>query len=133
VDQATLVADRIGAGQDLIDSLHSSDFVVKDAFWSFDADDDQWYLFLVSPYMDHHRAREAYTLVQSRIRSLDSWRGRDPLDVKIVGTSEPIARAVAADIESYPDQRYMPLRRVSGLYRDGVYIKEAWIYPRRTH
>lgn len=133
MDQAILVADGIGAGQDLIEHLHASAFVVEDAFWSYDPDDDQSYLFLVSPYVDRHGGRKAYLLVQDVIRRLPSWRGRSPLDVKILGVKDPIARAVAADIESYSDQQCMPPRYVSGFYRDGVYLKQVWIYPRSTH
>ena len=133
MDQATLVADGIGAGQVLIEHLRASAFVVKDAFWAYDPDDDQSYLFLVSPYVDRHGGRKAYILVQEVIRRLPSWRERSPLDVKILGAKDLVARAIAADIESHSDQQIMLLRYVSGFYRNGVHLKQVWIYPRKTH
>lgn len=133
MDQAILVADGIGAGQDLIEHLRDSAFLVKDAFWAYDSDDDQSYLFLVSRYVDRHGDLKSYLLVQEVIQRLESWRWRSPMDVKVLGEKDPVARAVAADVESYSDQRTMPLRYVSGLYRNGVSLKQVWIYPRRTH
>jgi hypothetical protein len=125
VDQATLVENWIEAGKDLIEALARTEFMLRDAFWSYDEEADVWHLHLISPYVDREGPRRSYDLVFDVIDRLASWRHIDPMCIKVVGVNEPIARTIAAE-----QQRIGPPRRLRAVLWYGTKWRDLFIYPR---
>lgn len=129
MDQATLVSGRLQAGIDLIVALRDSEFRVIDAYWSYDEEAEQWYLFLVSPFVEEFGPTLAYSVVHEALKRAPR---HDPdrvelLDVKVVGPSEKIAAGVASYIRSYPPSEVVHLSRTP---IGSHYVRDMYIYPR---
>lgn len=130
MDQAVLVTDMVGAGEDLIEHLRAARFPLRDAFWAFDVENDGWYLYLVNPAVDQEGFRPSIGVVHDVVRGLESWRDRSVFDIRVAGTRDPIAKAVGAYVDRYPPRVNGPLMRVTGLRAGDGILKEAFIYPR---
>jgi len=112
MDQATLVEHQIDDVPKLIDELKVDNFDVKAAFWLYTSEAGQWFLYLVSDVVD-----------QKMKRLTKLWI--DPFEVKLVGTGDPVAKAVI----DFVSKQHAPLAtRVRGTNLGDVYIENAYIY-----
>lgn len=130
MDQAVLVTDMIGAGEELVRHLREARSSLGDAFWATDEEEDRWHLYLVFPNVDRDGARPSIRIALDAARALDAWRDRSLFDIRVVGTHEPIAKAIGSYVDRYPPRANGPLMRVSGLRAGDEVVKEAFIYPR---
>jgi hypothetical protein len=121
-----LVEEQIRDGRQLIEKLTQDGFPVTAAGWLRKSEDGQWFLYLASPVEDEEGPigayRRAYPVVQQMPRPF--WI--EPLDVKVVGTKDPIANAIAETRQRYPGN--VPVRY--GEVRLGkLSVEGAYLYP----
>jgi len=98
---------------------------VKAAFRLYTSEADQYFLYLVSDFVDRKGMTEAYKLVHQSLRRLTNpWI--NPFEVKLVGPDDPVAKAI---IDYLSKQRAPLPTRIRGMHLGGVRIESAYIYP----
>jgi hypothetical protein len=137
MDQDLLVNDQIESGNRLIQALAHGGFDVRFAFWAKPTEDEKWFFYLVLPFVDNHGAREAYQLVHGIMRkSPDVWI--DPLDIKVVGLNDSIAKAAAeitrpivtnSQFAAWNSKTSGGITRFDGSSLGGISIDGAYFYP----
>lgn len=128
MDQGTLVELQLENGQRLIDRLREKGGAVKGAGWVKECDGGQWYLYLATPLVGEDGAvRPAYRKVNEVVQQLRRQGvDIDPLEIKLIALSDPVANAIAAVRDRFPAERPMWLR---GQRLGELEIEEAFIYP----
>ena len=124
MDQGSLVIDQISAGAAFVSELDKS-LSVKIASWVKAFDDDKWILFVASDKLNQVDIREAYGEVLRLARQMPEL-GIDPLEVKLAGSDDAVARALLELQGWYPATKLRTHYR--GLALAGVSIEEAIIY-----
>jgi hypothetical protein len=127
VDTVTLVSDQLEEGERLLKALPQQGFEVAGAFWIRPAEDDRWYFYLVSPLAETERLATAYSRLHTAIRRLQP-RWIDPLEVQLIGPTDPLARDVFAIHQRAPGPRLSPLRW-GGKQLGNLGIEGAYLYP----
>jgi hypothetical protein len=123
MDQGTLVAEQIAAGEQLLKDLREHGFGVRIAYWAFTAESGQWTLYLVTD--EAERGAGAYRIVHQAARRLNSvWI--EPFDIALLRPSDRPARAIEAYLKSYPARLGT---RARGQLIGDVYFENAYIYP----
>jgi hypothetical protein len=125
MDQSALVEHQIDDVPKLIDQLKRDNFDVKAAFWLYTSEADQWFLYIVSDMVDQVGSAQAYRYALRSMRQLPGlWI--NPFEIKLIGSHEPIARAVTA----FRANMHRPVpTQVRGANLDKIYIENAYIYP----
>lgn len=137
MDQNSLVIEQVDIGAKLINALRKSGFEIDVAFWAKPSEDEKWFLYLASPVANDKGPTAAYRHVNKVLRETEGqWI--DPLDVRVVGSTDSIAQAVLAILKSripespfavqYPAP-YRGMTRYSGSSLGGISIDGALIYP----
>jgi hypothetical protein len=122
--QELLVNEQIDAGVDFVRDFN--DYVsVAAAFWIRPAESDEWFLYVASDDIDDTNFDVAYGEVFRRLRS-NRRRGLDPFRVKLVNSSDPVARDAIDIRDRYPAD--IPTR-YSGPTLGEISIEGAYIYP----
>ena len=130
MDQVPLVMAQIDHGQKLLSRLTEVGFPVLAAGWIKTDEDSKWYLYLVSPFVEQEGIRRAYRVVHTVIRQMPDEPFRiDPFDVKLVGPSESIAKALVDMQCRHPGR--MP-SSYGGPGLPGRSIEGAYCYPPMT-
>jgi hypothetical protein len=123
MDQRPLVSEQIDAGSEFLNRLDKA-VPIKAAFWLKTYVDGKWRLFVVSDEINDSNVYEHYGEVNRVMRDM-----RDPdidqFRVKLVGTNDPLARAVLDYQALYPGKR---IRRYD-THLGGVGVEEIYIYP----
>src|SRR5467141_2606469 len=96
MDQDTLAENSTDDGRKLVDELPRKGFEVSAAFWIKASENCRWYFYVVSPMVEAEGLAIAYTQLHRLIRGMPQPFGIDPLEVKLIGPSNPIARDVLA-------------------------------------
>ena len=124
MDQGPLVREQIDAGARFLNEFQKY-APVQDAFWLKESDEGAWYLYVVSDQITDDNFDLAYGEVARLAGTIrDSWF--DPMQVKVLGQHEPLAKAVADLRRQYPGR--VPARfRELGL--GGVGAEELYLYP----
>src|SRR5437016_742086 len=94
MDTDTLVEKLIDDGQKLVDRLPQDGFDVTAAFWLKPAEADQWYFYMASPVVEREGLSVAYRRLHALIRGMPQPFWIDPLEVKLIGASNPITQDV---------------------------------------
>jgi hypothetical protein len=123
VAQDTLVDGLLESGRELVQALADDGFEITAAFWAQSVEDDLWFLYIASPSVDTQGRGWAYRVVQAKIRSMPGLR-LDSFDVKLIGSSSPIARIVA---RLGGDGR--EITRLGGGRLGDMGIDRVYIYP----
>ena len=93
MDQTTLVKEQIDFGEKLIERLPKDGFDVTAAFWLENAENGQWYFYIISTVKD-----EDYGGSYGRLRPLMRQMPRpywiDPHEIRLLGTSDRMAKDV---------------------------------------
>jgi len=89
-----LVEKLIDDGRKLVDELAQRGFEVTAAFWLKASEDGKWYFYIVSPVVDVGGLAKAYKLLHPLVRARPQPISIDPLEIKLIGPSNPIARDV---------------------------------------
>jgi hypothetical protein len=128
VDTNTLVDGLIEDGRRILDELPQGGFEVTAAFWLKAAEDGQWYFYIVSPVAERERMNDAYRRLYTLIRRMPEPLWLDPLEVKLIGPSNPIARDVLAIHQRVPGPTVGPIRW-GGRQLGNVSVDGAYLYP----
>jgi len=128
VDTSTLVENLIDDGQKLLDRLPQEGFAVTAAFWLRPAEDCEWLFYVASPLVESDGIAEAYRRLHPIIRRMPQPFWIDPLEVKLVGESNPITKDVLAIHTRAPGPKVSPLRW-GGKRLGSVNIEGAYLYP----
>jgi hypothetical protein len=126
MDQTALVDHLIDDGERLLQALKQDQFDIMAAFWLYTSEDELWHLYLVVDGVEAKGTRDAYGRVFKVMRQLQQPLWVESTDVKIVGPSEPIAKAVL----DYLAHQTVNLRTWFRRTRlGGVAIDSALVYP----
>jgi hypothetical protein len=122
--QDVLVIEQIDAGADFIRDFNDY-FSVSVACWVNPAESDNLFLYIASDEIDDGNFDVAYGEVLRRLSSKRSqWL--DPFQIKLISSSDPIARAAMEIRDRYPAK--IPTR-YNGSSLGGISIDSAYIYP----
>src|SRR5947209_20101459 len=110
MDTDTLVENLIDDGQKLVERLPQDGFEVTAAFWLKASEDDKWYFYIVSPVVDTEGLAKAYRRLHPLVRAMSQPFWIDPLEIKLIGPSNPIAQDVLAIHSRAPGPRVSPIR-----------------------
>jgi hypothetical protein len=126
MDSSTLVENQIDDGKRLIDELARHGFDVTTAFWLHATDDERWSFYIVSPVVDSESLTQAYRQIHPVVWAMPQLCWIDPLAVKLIGPSDPIAKDVLAILGRTPAHQVWPSRwrgkRLGNLSIDGAYL-----------
>lgn len=125
MDQGSLVDSQRDEGRELIKRLAQNHFDVTAAFWVKVLEDGQWLFYIASKAVDDVGIFEAYKQVHAIMRSMPhlDWIGGS--DLKLIGATNPITKAVLDFLSQYP-------AKIPTIYRGtqlgNVNIDQAYIY-----
>ncbi|MBI3821200.1 MAG: hypothetical protein HY289_00805 [Planctomycetes bacterium] len=122
MDKAPLVIDEIDAGREFIKRLNAYQ-AVKAACWLREADDGERYLYIALEGLTAENV--AYGEVM-RVTSAMKDHYIDPFRVKLIATTDPIAKAVLDLYRRYPGR--MPTRFDGSIF-GGTAAAEVYVYP----
>jgi len=128
MDTDTLVENRIDDGQKLVEELPQGGFDVTAAFWLKASEDGKWYFYIISPMVDTEGLAKGYRFLHPLVRAMPQLFWIDPLEIKLIGPSNPIARDVLAIHNRIPGPRVCPVRW-GGKMLGNMSIEEAYLYP----
>ncbi len=126
--QATLVEMQIQNGHRLIDRLVREGIAVIAACWVQESESGDWYLYLATPLVGEDGATIlAYRRVNTVIRTMQKEGILiGPIDIKVIGPHDPIARDVVASLGGQPPRT---LTRYRGGRLGELAFEEAFVYP----
>jgi hypothetical protein len=128
MDTESLVENLIDDGQKLFEYLPQNGFTVAVAFWLKASEDGRWYFYLVSPVVDADGLPKAYRRLHTLIRRMPEPVSIDPLEIKLIGPENPIAKDVLAIHTRVPGPRPSPIRW-GGTSLGNISIEGAYLYP----
>ena len=122
--QDLLVIEQIDAGGEFVRDFN--DYVpVSVACWVNPAESDNLFLYIASDEIDDGNIDVAYSEVLRRLRGKRSqWL--DPFQIKLVNSSDPIARDAIRIRDRYPAK--IPTRYRGSSIGD-LSVEDAYIYP----
>jgi hypothetical protein len=129
MDTVTLVSEQIDDGEKLVRKLSEKGFEVSAAFWILATDDAQWSFYIVSPLVESEGLAKAYRRLHEVARQIPQPSWIDPLNVKLIGPSSPIAHDVLAIHARTSGPQVSPIRW-GGKTLGNLSIEEAYLYPR---
>jgi hypothetical protein len=128
MDTESLVEERVNDGQKVIAILLAGGFPVTAAFWLKATENDKWYFYVASAVVDDEGLAKAYRKLHPLVRVLPQPCWVDPLEIKLIGPSNPIAKDVLAAQARAGGPGVSPLRW-RGKRLGTVSIEEAYFYP----
>lgn len=128
MDTDTLVRELIDAGQKLAEELPQRGFDVSAAFWIKASENEKWYFYIVSPMVDSKGLAQAYRMLHPLVRGLPQSFWINPLEIRLIGPSNPIAKDVLDIHKGTAGPPVSPIRW-SGRRLGDVSIETAYIYP----
>ncbi len=124
MDPNLLVIEQIDAGADFVRDFNGY-VSVSVACWVNPAESDNLFLYVASDEINDNNIRAAYGEVLRRLSDKRSqWL--DPFQIKLVNSSDPIARDAIRIRDRYPAK--LPTR-YRGSSLGGMSIGGAYIYP----
>ena len=137
MDHDPVVIEQTECGRRLIEKLTDEGFEVRVAFWAKRTDEEEWYLYLASPFVDQHGPTVAYRRVFDVMRQMsDLWI--DSLEVRVIGINDSLTEAVLAEMKpKVPNSKFAVrnpkpfpgMTRLGGSTLGGLSIVGAYIYP----
>jgi hypothetical protein len=121
MDTNTLVKDLIEDGSRIVEQLPQDGFETTAAFWLKAAEDGEWYFYIVSPVAENERLNDAYGRLYTLIRRMPEPHWIDPLEVKLIGPTDPIHNRATG-------QPISPIRW-GGEPLGNVRVEGAYLYP----
>jgi hypothetical protein len=128
VDKTTLVSDLIEDGRKIIERLPQDGFEVTAAFWLKAAEDGLWYFYIVSPVAESEPLNHAYGRLHTLIRHMPQPLWVDPIEIRLIGPSNPIAKDVLAIHNRALGPRGRAIRW-DGFQLGNVSTEGAYLYP----
>jgi hypothetical protein len=118
-------------GSRIVEQLPQDGFEVTAAFWLKASEDDQWYFYVVSPVAERERLNDAYSRLFTLIRRMPQLLWIDPLEVRLIGPSHPMAKDVLTICSHTPVRNSGPIRW-GGQVLGSVSVEGAYFYPLPT-
>ncbi len=128
MDTDALVDNLVEDGQKLVEHLWQSGFDLTAAFWLKASENGRWYFYVVSPDVEAEGLAQAYRRLHLLIRRMPQPFRIDPLEVRLIGPTDPIARDVLDIHSRVPGPRACPIRW-GGTRLGNVGIEGAYLYP----
>lgn len=137
MDQNTLVNDEIENGKRLIAALEANGIEVRTAFWAKPTEEDKWYLYLASPFVDERGGAAAYDLIIGILRD-ESDLFINRFGVRVLRLDDSLATAALAVLKSQVSTGLVPgtnskpytgMTRIYGSTFGGLSIDGAFLYP----
>jgi hypothetical protein len=128
MDTNTLVENLIDDGRKLVEELPQHGFEVSAAFWLKASEDGKWYFYIVSPVVEAEGLVKAYRRLHPLVRKMPQPFWIDPLEIKLIGPTHPIAQDVLAILSRAPGPRVSPIRW-GGQKLGNVSVEGAYLYP----
>ncbi len=128
MDTESLVESAMVAGVKLIEKLFQEGFEVLAAVWLKTSEKGRWRFYVVSSVVETAGIHQAYGRLHTLIREMPQPFGIDPLEVKLLGPSDPIARDVLAIHSQASAPKGCPVRW-EGNALGNVSIEGAYLYP----
>ena len=127
MDTEALVDELKDDGQMLVEELLQGGFEVTAALWLQASENGKWYFYIVSPVVDVEGTNKAYRRLHPLVYAIPLSR-LSPLEIKLIGPSNPIARDVMAIPRRIPGPRVGPTWW-SGRQLGNISIEGAFLYP----
>jgi hypothetical protein len=124
----TLVENLIDDGRKLVEELPQRGFDMTTAFWLRASEDNKWYFYIVSPVVDREGLAKAYRQLHPLVRAMPQPFWIDPLEIKLIGPNNPIARDVLAIHNCAAGPQVCPIRW-GGRILGNVSVEGAYLYP----
>lgn len=128
MDTCTLVTEQIDAGERLLRQLRSDGFDVTAGFWLQASEEGAWRFCMVSPLVETEGLAQAYRRLHPVIWKMPQPFWIDPLEVRLIGPSNPIAQDVLAVQARLPSPLVSPIRW-GGNRLGNLNVEGAYIYP----
>ncbi len=128
MDTDTLVGNLIEDGKKLVSELPQGGFPVATAFWLKASYDGKWDFYIVSPVVDTEGIAKAYRLLHPLVRARPQPTWIDPLKIKLIGPSNPIAQDALAIPGRTPGPSACPIRW-GGKKLGNLSVEEVLLYP----
>lgn len=131
MDQIALVTEQVEDGRRFVDRLVREGIDVTSAGWLRLADESgQWFLYVATPIADEDPLK-AYRRVLALMRQMTRPFWVDPLGVKLISPTSPVAEWISGITQSYPSRDVIHYgRSISG--SPDVEVEEAFVYPPRS-
>jgi hypothetical protein len=123
-----LVDKLLDEGRKLIEDLPRGGFPVLAAVWFKASENGKWYFYIVSPLVDTEGIRDAYGRLHPLARARPGPYRIDPLEIRLVGPSNPIGRDVLAALHRIPGPHVSPMLW-PGTILGNESIEAAYLYP----
>ena len=127
MDTDTLVENLINDGRKLVEELPQRGFEVAAAFWLKPSEDGKWYFYIVSQAVDAEGLAKAYGQLHPLVRAMPQPFLIDPLEIKLIGPSHPIARDVIA-IQNRATGTHISPIRWSGTNLGNESVEGVYLY-----
>jgi hypothetical protein len=125
VDQSTLVENQIDDGGRFVQRFAVDGNPVQAAFWIKAADEDNWFLYVVTDLVDRVGPAAAYRAVHASLKKLgETWIASS--EIKVISPSNPLARDVLALMARQPGRL---ATRFGGRMLGSIAVEQAYIYP----
>jgi hypothetical protein len=128
MDTDTLVEDRIRDGRKLVEELARQGFDLTAALWLQASDDGKWRFYIVSSMVDDDGLTKAYRKLHPLVRAMPQPFWIDPLEIRLIGPTNPIAQDALAIHRRAPGPQVSPLRW-GGTKLGNLIIEGAYLYP----
>ena len=128
MDTESLVEERLADGQNLIAELAQRGFDVNAAFWIKPSVSGKWRFYIVTPLVDTEGPAKAYQKVHPFLWTRRQPFWIDPLQINLIGPSDPLAQDVLGFYRRPDGLPFYPLPW-PGIYLGTTSIDEAYIYP----
>jgi hypothetical protein len=128
MDTDTLVKERIDDAAKLVKELPQEGFEVMAALWLKSTENDRWRFYIVSPIAETEALPQAYGRLHTLIRQRPQPFAIDPLEVRLIGPTDPIARDVLDILQRVRGPQVGPIRW-SGIRLGNLSIDGAYLYP----
>ena len=128
MDTELLVESALEEGKKLIEKLLREGFELMAAFWLKGTEKGSWRFYVVSSVADSKGIAEGYRRLDTAMRPMPQFNWIDPLEIKLIGPSDPIAAEVLAVYASVLAPKSTPLRW-RGIMLGNLSIDGAYIYP----
>jgi hypothetical protein len=129
MDTSTLVEKLLDDGKTLIEMLPQKGFPVTAAFWVKPAENGEWLFYIASPVVEEQGGLSgAYRKLHPLIRQMPQPFWIDPLEVKLIGPNNPVAKDVLNIHHRSPGPAVCPIRW-AGTKLGNITVEGVYLYP----
>ena len=122
-----LVDKKLESGVELLTLLDEMDISVTTAFWLYDAEVDEWRLYLIMPMVETEGPAAAYEKLKGVLNRINTNDGPDLFlrDIVVEGPQSRIAALITRASKS--GQNVIPVRLRHNII-DNILIDDVYIY-----